>query len=141
MKTNCNVLIAGGRDYSNLEVGAAYVTHLLSNLLVNKRVTLIQGLARGADEVASLASTNLNINQLGFKAEWDKLGKRAGMVRNKTMVDISSYAIFFWDGVSKGTAHGIESVKARGIPYCIIYYENVNGVINETHTESKDGER
>ena len=137
--TNINVLIAGGRDYA-LETrvklrSANLVIYMLAYKSKDNKITLIQGLAKGADSISTEVKQITGWNELTFKADWDTYGKRAGMVRNKTMVDIADIAIIFWDGKSVGTKNTVERVRSKGIPYLIVYYENKDGVIIDTRRE------
>lgn len=53
-------------------------------------------------------------------ADWDRLGKKAGMVRNAQMADYADAAIVFWDGKSNGTANMISNMKMRDKPCHVI---------------------
>lgn len=56
-------------------------------------------------------------------ADWDGLGKRAGILRNYEMLDypVPHLVIAFWDGKSTGTGHVITTARMRSIPLEIIY--------------------
>lgn len=54
-------------------------------------------------------------------AAWDRLGKRAGFIRNEKMAaEGADLCIAFWDGMSNGTRHMMEAAKACGIPVEIV---------------------
>jgi hypothetical protein len=75
----------------------------------------------GADYLADEVAQEFGLAVERHPAEWDKLGKQAGFIRNiemlKTGVD---YVLAFWDGRSPGTAHTLRAAKHRGIPTRIV---------------------
>lgn len=83
---------------------------------------LIVGGARGADTLAKEWAIKNNVDYIEIKAEWNRLGKAAGFVRNKIMIDQSDMLLSFWDGSSKGTKHTIDYAKDKGIPVQVCYY-------------------
>jgi hypothetical protein len=56
-----------------------------------------------------------------YKPDWT-IGKHAGFLRNKTIVDNSDYLIAITTG-SKGTASSIQLAEKKGMPIKIIQYE------------------
>lgn len=54
------------------------------------------------------------------KAEWLKLGKGAGMVRNKLIVRDAEKVVAFWDGESPGTRSTVEMARKAGKPVEIV---------------------
>jgi len=72
------------------------------------KITLVvSGAAKGADSLGERWALENNIQTLIFPAEWDKYGKRAGYIRNESIIKSCDYAVAFWDGESKGTAHSL----------------------------------
>ena len=61
-----------------------------------------------------------------YPADWEALGKGAGYVRNKTMVDCCDCAVALHDGISKGTQHSINLLAASGKPHAVVVYNAVN---------------
>ena len=51
-----------------------------------------------------------------FAIDWDKNGKSAGFVRNKSIVDAADEVVVFLDGQSKDTQHTIEVAEEKGKP-------------------------
>ena len=49
--------------------------------------TLIHGAARGADTIAAEVAKSLGWTVTAYPADWKKLGKAAGIIRNQTMID------------------------------------------------------
>ena len=105
------VIIAGGRDFADYGLLQAKCDQFFRE----KRPTaIISGIARGAD--------TLGIQVLEFPADWERLGRRAGMVRNLQMLDAADAVVAFWDGQSRGTAHTIGEAKKRGLPLRVVRY-------------------
>ena len=60
-------------------------------------------------------------------AEWNRLGKRAGPMRNKRMAEVCDFAIIVWDGESRGTKNMIaELIKLQKPHYVHIILSNRN---------------
>ena len=79
---------------------------------------IVSGGAKGADSLAEIYAADNNITTDIYPAEWDKYGKGAGFIRNKTIWDNSDLGVAFWDGKSKGTAHSFKlSEKQSKILY------------------------
>lgn len=94
---------------------------LLMALTKKDKVTLISGGARGADKMAERVAKELELEIEVVRAEWDKHGKAAGMIRNNKMIEMGpDLIIACWDGKSKGTNHTIEMSKRKGIAVKII---------------------
>lgn len=71
-------------------------------------MTLLCGMARGADMIAYNWAKEKNVPIVELHADWKSLGKRAGYVRNILMIDLADRVLAFWDGKSKGTKHAID---------------------------------
>lgn len=82
------VIVTGSRDW----VRASSVNTALDSVLRKYgRVTLVQGLCpTGADALAhrwvTMRSRTGLVSEVGFPANWDKHGRRAGFMRNEEMV-------------------------------------------------------
>lgn len=51
-----------------------------------------------------------------FPADWDKLGKAAGPIRNLEMARYADVLVAVWDGSSRGTRNMIATMKKLGKP-------------------------
>ena len=109
------VVITGSRDFNNYE----YIKEKLKMYNISK---IISGGARGADKLAEVYSYENNIPIEIYKAQWNKFGKKAGMIRNVEMLKKCQFAIFFWDGKSSGTKQGIEYCKKNDVNYIVFNY-------------------
>lgn len=105
------ILVCGSRSFAN----RTYAKSVL--MAYPATTTIVHGGARGADSLAGEVAKELGMTVEVYPADWDGLGKRAGYVRNKQMVDSKpDLVIAFWNGVSKGTKHTIDLATAAGIP-------------------------
>lgn len=114
------VIIAGSRDFADYKL----LQSKCDLFFQEKRPTaIISGLARGADMLGARYAQEREIPVLKFPADWECLGKRAGMVRNLQMLEVADAVIAFWDGQSRGTAHTINEAKKRGLPLRVVRYQ------------------
>lgn len=61
-----------------------------------------------------------------FKADWERFGKRAGPIRNSTMIASGVNLVFaFWDAKSRGTKDTIDKALAAGLEVRIFPPERV----------------
>ena len=104
------VAIVGSRDYPDLDAVRAYINTLPARTIV------VSGGARGVDRTAANAALARGLKVEEYLAEWDKHGKAAGYLRNRTIVGVADRLVAFWDGASKGTAHSIQLANEKGIP-------------------------
>ena len=108
-----NVIIAGGRDFSDYNLLAKTMDHLLSN--IKDDITVICGKARGADTLGEKYAKERGFPVQYFPADWQRYGKSAGYRRNTEMAENADALVAFWDGKSRGTKHMIETAKAHGL--------------------------
>ncbi|AII26793.1 hypothetical protein AH6C_039 [Aeromonas phage pAh6-C] len=117
------VAIVGGRDFTDMTKLTACCDHMLSNKVnLGYRIVIINGTAKGADELGGRYADLRGYTQEKFVPEWDKLGKRAGMVRNTDMAHRADAVIAFWDGTSKGTRNMIQTCQRLGKPIQVYKY-------------------
>ncbi len=75
---------------------------------------IISGGAKGADKLAERYAKENGIKIKIFKPEWGKYGKKAGIIRNKKIVEEADIVLAFWDGKSKGTEFTINYANKLG---------------------------
>jgi len=115
------LLVCGSRSWSSKQHGTRIYTVLDALNAEFEELEILQGLAAGADEWALQWATDRGVRSLGFPAEWERHGKRAGILRNLHMLDHEpDLVIAFWDGRSRGTKHTINEASKRGIPTRIV---------------------
>lgn len=108
------LIIAGSR---NLTVSTGFI----HNIIADKGVTeIVSGMADGIDTSAIKFVQNINNPEFGVyfcypsplplipfevtKDDWNRLGKKAGPLRNKQMAEYGDSLLLIWDGKSKGSA-------------------------------------
>lgn len=116
------LIVAGGRDFNDyalLHESIMKVVHELPDDLV---VSIVSGMARGADMLAAHFADETGTTLHEFPADWEGQGKAAGFVRNTDMANFADGLLAFWDGKSKGTAHMIRTMENRRKPVHVVRY-------------------
>lgn len=101
------VAIVGSRDYPHERSVRRFVRGLAQETVV------ISGGARGVDTWAEQEAVAIGISTNVILADWETLGKSAGIKRNYAIVDAADVVVAFWDGHSRGTAHTIEYARKQ----------------------------
>lgn len=107
------VLVCGGRDFNNRKIAYAALDQLDKEY---KFDTLIDGMAKGADELGFDWAISRGVVTERYRADWDKFGKSAGPIRNQQMLTegVPDLVVAFPGGV--GTADMINRAEKAGIP-------------------------
>ena len=113
------VIIAGGRTFDNYEL----IEQTMAELDFDVDY-VISGGAYGADSLGERWAENHNIPVQRYPAQWNKYGRRAGVIRNRHMALVGDYLVAFWDGESKGTKIMIDMMKERGKHGKVVMCEN-----------------
>ena len=120
-KEEFKLIIAGGRDFNDYSALVEKFDEL-SEKLKNKNISVVSGMARGADALGYRLSTERGLQVYEFYADWDNHGKSAGVKRNILMGDFSDGLLCFWDGKSKGTKHMREYMIRLNKPVRTVIY-------------------
>ncbi|MBQ6856919.1 MAG: DUF2493 domain-containing protein [Lachnospiraceae bacterium] len=123
-------MIVGSRNFFNYEKLREISDMYLSEIMNAADIIIVSGGARGADSLAEQYAKERRSQFLVFKADWENLGRHAGMERNEQMHQfIAQYPyrgiIAFWDGSSRGTAHNFILAKKYKNPIRIVRYEDI----------------
>lgn len=114
------VLVCGSREWNEPEVVSAFVGGFFGELCVPGAddLVVIEGGARGADRAAAeFAKRNpATVRLEEYPAKWDEYGKRAGMVRNKQMLDEGKPDVVLAFGYGRGTDMMVDLALAAGLP-------------------------
>lgn len=106
------VLVCGGQRYSD----ALTLGSWLGGVQRDHGITeIIQGGATGADFLARQYADFQNIPVRTFEAEWDRLGKAAGPIRNRQMLDEGKPDIVVAFPGGNGTADMVRQAKRAGV--------------------------
>ena len=108
------VVIAGSRDFNDYKLFSSVVDNCLSRIRHEYDIIIFSGHCSGADMMAERYAQENGFELEVFPADWS-LGRKAGPLRNKQMVDIADYAIAFSSG-GRGTQSRINFAKQKGIP-------------------------
>jgi hypothetical protein len=88
-----------------------------------QQVSIVSGMARGADLLAWQYAQANDIQAYCFYANWAIEGKAAGFARNRRMAENAHGLLAFWDGQSRGTKHMIDTMQRTNKPTWIIRYQ------------------
>lgn len=108
------VLICGSRDFNDYKLINSFVQSLPDETV------LIEGEARGADSIARDAAIKRGLRVEKFPADWQKYGKKAGILRNYDMLQegkpniVVAYSTDIKN--SKGTKNMLEQSIKVDIP-------------------------
>lgn len=108
------VVIAGSRNFSDYALFSSVVDKCLSRIRNEYDIIILSGHCSGADMMAERYAKENGYGLEVFPADWS-LGRKAGPLRNKQMVDIADYAIAFPSG-GRGTQSLINFAHQKGIP-------------------------
>lgn len=114
MTEQYRVAIVGSREFSSELLVRAYVRALPKTYMV------VSGGARGVDSWAVDEARKRGLQTCVYPADWNRYGKPAGMIRNRTIVDNCDWLVAFYDGKSRGTAHTIGLAQRGLVPHAII---------------------
>lgn len=112
--------VVGSRSWPS----EAFVTNQLSRLLRKSYdmagmaeephlvlTAVVSGGARGVDQMAARWALRNGIYLIEHLPEWDRLGKRAGFVRNEYIIQDADYVVAFMMRGSKGTQMSVDIAK------------------------------
>lgn len=114
-----NVAIVGSRGFQDYESLRSFI---LNSIDITSITCIISGGAKGADALGEDFAKEFNIPKKIYYADWDKYGKKAGYLRNITIIENSDIVFCFWDGTSKGTLSDIELAKKNNKKLYIYNY-------------------
>lgn len=133
MNKRTRVIVAGSRGFDDFNLLVKELVNCFeSKGLLPEDIEIVSGTANGADKLGErFAEMIQDVMLTRMPADWDKLGKRAGYIRNYEMAmyakeNPNPMCFLFWDGASKGTEHMKNiSVKAEIELHVVKYLEEV----------------
>jgi len=124
------VLICGDRNWNHPEDIDAFVKTF------PKDSVIIEGECSGADIQAKTSAIRLGLKVEPYPANWNKYGKKAGVLRNTQMLEEGKphLVIAFHDDLSKskGTLNMVIQAYKKNVPFKIVSH-NPNGIKINTH--------
>jgi hypothetical protein len=113
------VIVAGGREFKDAEM----LKEVIDKYQAEKgNIEIVSGMAKGADKLGWWYAKHYGTGLAEFPADWNRLGRRAGYLRNEQMAKYADECIAFWDGESRGTMHMINIMEKMGKPVLVIKY-------------------
>jgi len=107
------VCVCGSRYWKNKDFVDEKLDSLLQYVEDPSTVTILEGGATGVDAFAKEYAKKRNMNCQEYPADWDKLGKAAGPIRNEKMIKDCNWVIAFLQKgkENKGTQNAISQAK------------------------------
>jgi hypothetical protein len=123
MSNEFKLIVAGGRDFNNYDQMCDALMELADDpeLLGPYEVSIVSGMARGADALAAHFARTNSIKLYPMPADWNT-GKGAGYARNVDMSRFADGLLAFWDGKSRGTRHMIDTMRNAGKFVHVVMY-------------------
>lgn len=116
------VLICGSRFYTDYKKILQYVRSL-KDTAIHENIVIVAGGAMGADTLAVKAAVSCGFSFREYPAQWEKYGKKAGPIRNQTMLDMEKPDIVaaFHEAIesSKGTKDMVSRARKSGVPVVV----------------------
>lgn len=121
--SNYRIIIAGSREFDDYGMLKEKVDEFLLQIGVNHNdiVTIVSGMAKGADTLGERYAAEKGYPLTRFLARWAIYGKRAGIIRNEEMAKYADHLIAFWDGKSKGTKNMIDLAREYKLQNIKVY--------------------
>ena len=118
------IIVAGSRSFSDRSLMYNKLDYYLQK---QEKILIIHGGANGADKCVAMYAKDRNIKTKVFLPDWDKYGKKAGILRNIEMFEYASQfqnrgCVVFWDGKSRGTKNDIELAEKYNVPLRIVKF-------------------
>lgn len=112
------IIATGGRNYND-ETTALIIATATQKWRDQKHpgrpLVLKHGMATGADTLMDKAVIMRWDFTMPYRADWAKLGRAAGPIRNQQMITSGADAVFAFPG-GRGTANCVSLAKSAGLP-------------------------
>lgn len=109
-----NVAIVGSRNWPDHEMVRDYIYSL------DEDDTVVSGGAKGVDQWAHYYAEKRGLTTLIFPAAWSHYGKKAGLLRNRDIVNACDRMVAFCLDESLGTSHSIKLARNAGKPVLVL---------------------
>ena len=114
MAERIKVIVAGSRDWPWPNYLKEAITFYLSRFSP-EQLEIVCGEAAGPDTLGREWAEAHSVKVKSFPADWDTLGRKAGILRNIEMAEYATHLIAFWNGTSNGTKHMIDCAIEKGL--------------------------
>lgn len=116
------LIVAGGRDFDNAELMSRVLYALSDVEFADKAISIVSGMAKGADALAYMFAHKLDIKVYEFPAQFHRYGARASYVRNENMGEFSDGLLVFVREQSREIKHLINVMHHINKPVTVINY-------------------
>lgn len=106
------VLVCGGRDYNDRRRLFAVLDKLHSEAGIS---VIIEGGAKGADQLAAIWSDKPGVGLERFEADWENQGSFAGPARNRRMLAEGKPDLVIAFPGGRGTADLVRKARRSGV--------------------------
>ncbi len=104
------IAIVGSRHFPAQDVVRRFVESL------PPQTVIVSGGAVGVDSWSIEIGASLGLATEVIAADWERLGRKAGPVRNAELVRNAEEVVAFWDGRSRGTLNTVVLAHRAGVP-------------------------
>lgn len=111
--------IIGSRSFTDVELAERVFVSFFPK---GKVSLIVSGGARGADLIGREISKRHSIELLEFIPDWSGLGKSAGFIRNRKIIESSDMVLAFHDGISRGTQNSLDVAKQLKKPVLVWFF-------------------
>lgn len=116
-------IIAGGRKFNNFGLLASEVDAILQgNFEEGTKMEVFSGGCKGVDKFGEKFANYRGHGLRLFGTATDHLPEDEWKQININMAAEAEVLIAFWDGVSEGTKHMIDTANERGLLVFVVYY-------------------
>lgn len=102
------VAVVGSRDWKDLPRVRREVA------LLPKGTMVVSGGAMGVDSAAEEAARTAGLAVEVVRPDYDKHGRIAPLLRNRTIIESADHVTAYWDGLSGGTANALAWAATLG---------------------------
>ena len=103
--------VIGSRSFNDMPLLIEHMDEICAAFSVT---SIVSGGAKGADTFTAAHAASIGLPMEIFRPDWVQLGRAAGPIRNKAIVNAATVVLAFWDGDSKGTKQALNYAKQMG---------------------------
>lgn len=108
------IIVAGSRGFFDKKLFHEKLLDYIED--IEEPILFISGGAHsGADDMIIRWCKKFKYPCKVMEADWDRLGKAAGFIRNHEMGDVGTHLLAYWDGESRGTKDMIDYAQEKGL--------------------------
>ncbi|HIT18941.1 MAG TPA: DUF2493 domain-containing protein [Candidatus Fimivivens faecavium] len=99
-------------------VGSRTLTGIdLAPYIPAEATAIVSGGAKGVDALAAEYARRRGLPLWIYRPDYDRYGRAAPIVRNRTIAENCDLLVAIWDGFSRGTSYTVEYAKKIRKPY------------------------